>query len=118
MKEPKFHIDPLSWAAGVLDGAGRFRIRKQRGIPSGARVYATVNAAVGLRLVEILGGEMSDGVWVLPAEEQEKVLGRMLPYLQGQFDAASKVYRLRLTAPRRMPGWRVSKAVEKFRKKL
>lgn len=113
------HVDSMSWVAGVLDVAGNFKFRQHKGYPYTTRLWVICAPEIGTRLSEILGiGTWRNGKWTVSASSQERLLAKVIPYLRSAYPAASRIYRWRLTAPIRRPGWRVSPAVDKFRAAL
>ena len=109
----------MSWAAGVLDARGIFAFRTKGEYPYTTVVKVSCAKDIGELLSEITGvGSWRKGTWKVGGREQEGFLGRMIPYLRAKHVEASKVYRWRLTAPRRRVGWEVSQAVEQYRESL
>lgn len=111
-------MDPLSWAAGVLDSAGVFTLRERDGTPYAATVRM-YNRAVAASLRDVVGGRIEKhGTWYCPAHEQEALLDKLIPYMRTNIDAASAIYRFRLLSPKRAIGWTVTPAIKSFRRRL
>lgn len=108
----------LSWAAGVLDGCGRFQLVRHGTEVRSTRIYAPVDERTVTRLVRALGGRTSGRGWTLPANEQESVLQRVIPYLQIKGVEARACLQFRLTSPTRVIGWAVSDAVREYRGRI
>lgn len=111
--------DPMTWAAGVLDAVGRFKIRSN---PWSVLVYTTgMPQTTCEKLRTILGGVTQPTgptterwTWIVAGEDRERVLGKILPYLQTQGEAASTAYQACLT----MTGKPVGQSVKQFRRTL
>ena len=54
----------------------------------------------------------------VPAYDQERVLSALLPYMRGPVEEASKVYKFRITSPRRRVGWKVTTPIKAYRRRL
>lgn len=113
------HVNPMSWTAGVLDTAGRFRFRLRDGMPFATLVWVTCGRDVGERLTDHLGvGQWRKGKWEVSAKEQMGFLAEVIPYLRVQHMAASRVYQWRLTTPGRRSEKVIAPQVAKFRRSL
>ncbi|MEE8489897.1 MAG: hypothetical protein V3S43_06140 [Acidimicrobiia bacterium] len=113
------NLSPLSHAAGVLDAAGCFVVRRGPNGITTVYVKAKVDMDVGAAIVKSIGGQWSKGYWWLPAGEQDKVLRALLPHMKSarQTALARVVLSFRLTQPARRVGWEVSAPVKAFRER-
>lgn len=116
---------PLSYCAGVLDNNGRMRLRTQNGEAYSASIELTAKCRSVAVLTKHLGGKVTkcDGntcTWVVPAWQQYRVAGALLPYLQviDRREALSKILRFRVTQPRKQFGKPVPKSIRTYRKRL
>jgi hypothetical protein len=112
----------LPWVAGVIDGGGRIEIRKDTNGMAGARVWLPAEMAEpvcsALEIPQPLG--ISGGRWTIPAEWQETVLRRVMPYMRNwdKINVAKTVVLFRVTQAGGLPGSRLSAGVRKLRRGL
>jgi len=110
----------LSWVAGALDAAGVFRLRVGRdGAVIGADVFvAGVSQDVARRLLDALGGAYDERrrVWVLTAQEQEKSVAKVLPFMHDKA-RVRKARRVLMFRSTQAPG-RVSPEVRELRREI
>jgi hypothetical protein len=111
---------PYAWAGGVLDAGGRFYlIMGDKGWSTQVRVSAPTPTLEEFTRVMLLPTPQKEENFInIAAGEQERVLGLLLPYMVGQAEDASFMYRYRVTAPKRRVGWKLTTPIKEYRERL
>ena len=125
------HIDPLSYCAGVLDCAGRFRIRtwctrcksSSCNCNASQEVFSTsllakVPHRVASILLYTLGGRVDPQGWFAPAWQQERICTTIAPYLRAVQDSCSQMIAFRKTQPRQRIGKQTPEVIRKLRRDM